>query len=51
MGYREQFDFWTTDSYFDDATKQELLAIKDNETEIEERFTKILSSAPAVCAV
>ena len=28
MGYKEQFDFWVEDSYFDDATKQELLAIR-----------------------
>ena len=27
MGYQEQFEFWLEDSYFDEATKQELLAI------------------------
>ena len=42
MGYKEQFDFWVEDSYFDDATKQELLAIRNNEKEIEDRFYKDL---------
>ena len=42
MGYQEQFKFWVEDSYFDDATKQELLAIQDDEKEIEERFYKDL---------
>ncbi len=26
MNYREQFDFWVNDDYFDEGTKQELLA-------------------------
>ena len=30
MGYKEQFEFWLEDSYFDDATKQELLAIRND---------------------
>ena len=42
MGYQEQFNFWVEDSYFDDATKQELLAIRNDEKEIEERFYKDL---------
>lgn len=42
MGYKEQYEFWLNDPYFDEATKQELLAIKDNEKEIEERFYKEL---------
>ena len=42
MGYQEQFKFWVEDSYFDDATKQELLAIRNDEKEIEERFYKDL---------
>ena len=40
MGYKEQFNFWLEDSYFDDATKQELLAIRNDEKEIEDRFYK-----------
>ena len=42
MGYKEQYEFWLNDPYFDEATKQELLAIKDNDKEIEERFYKEL---------
>ena len=42
MSYKEQYEFWLNDPYFDEATKQELLAIKDNEKEIEERFYKEL---------
>lgn len=42
MSYMEQFNFWVEDSYFDEATKKELLAIKDNEKEIEDRFYKEL---------
>ncbi len=38
MNYKESFEKWISDPYFDDATKQELLAIRNNETEIEERF-------------
>ena len=42
MGYKDQYQFWLEDSYFDDNTKKELQAIKDNEKEIEERFYKDL---------
>lgn len=42
MNYMEQFQAWLSDSYFDEATKQELLAIKDNESEIEDRFYRDL---------
>ncbi len=38
MGYREVYESWITDPYFDDATKQELLSIKDDDNEIRERF-------------
>ncbi|MBP5298693.1 MAG: phospho-sugar mutase [Lachnospiraceae bacterium] len=40
--YKKQFEFWLNDSYFDDATKEELLGIRNNEKEIEERFYKDL---------
>jgi len=43
MGYQEQFEFWLEDSYFDEATKQELLAIRNDEKEIEDRFYKELA--------
>ncbi len=42
MGYMEQYHFWLSDDYFDDATKQELRGIENNESEIEERFYKEL---------
>ena len=42
MNYKEQYDFWLEDSYFDQETKNELLAIKNDEKEIEERFYKDL---------
>ena len=38
MSYREEFQFWLEDSYFDEETKKELRAIQDNETEVEDRF-------------
>lgn len=34
----DKYNFWCTDSYFDDETKAELLAVKDDEKEIEDRF-------------
>ena len=42
MGFMDEFNFWLNDDYFDQATKDELLTIKDNESEIEERFYKEL---------
>ena len=42
MGYKEQYEFWLEDSYFDENTKQELQAIKSDEKDIEERFYKDL---------
>lgn len=42
MSYREQYDFWLKDAYFDEKTKEELRAIADNEKEIEDRFYKEL---------
>ena len=42
MGYKEQYQFWLEDAYFDAETKEELKAIADNESEIEDRFYKEL---------
>lgn len=42
MDYRKQYDFWLSDAYFDEATKEELRGIAGNETEIEDRFYKDL---------
>ncbi len=41
-GYEETFKFWLEDSYFDEATKNELLSIKDDAKEVEDRFYKEL---------
>ena len=42
MDYREMYDFWCSDDYFDAATKAELLAVKDDDNEIRERFYQSL---------
>ncbi|MBQ6888802.1 MAG: phospho-sugar mutase [Lachnospiraceae bacterium] len=42
MSYMDQYNFWLEDSYFDQNTKNELLAIRDDEKEIEDRFYKEL---------
>ena len=38
MGYRETYESWLNNPYFDEATRTELQAIAGNEKEIEERF-------------
>ena len=43
MDYKERYHFWCTDEYFDDDTKNELLSLKNNDAEIEDRFYKDLS--------
>ena len=35
MSFMDEFNFWLNDDYFDQETKDELSAIKDNESEIE----------------
>lgn len=42
MDYRKQFQFWLDNEYFDEETKKELLAIRNDEKEIEDRFYKDL---------
>ena len=42
MNFKEQYEFWLQDDYFDAATKQELREIAQDEKEIEERFYKEL---------
>jgi len=42
MSYKEQYDFWLSDAYFDEATKEELRGIAGDEKEIEDRFYKEL---------
>ena len=42
MNARKIYEFWLTDSYFDEKTKEELRSIAEDEKEIEERFYKEL---------
>ena len=42
MTYREKYEYWLNDRYFDGEIKKELESIKDNEAEIEDRFYKDL---------
>ena len=42
MNYMEIYQQWCTDPYFDENTKAELVAIKDNPAEIEDRFYRQL---------
>ena len=42
MSYKQQYDFWLNDAYFDEATKEELRSIAADEKEIEDRFYKEL---------
>lgn len=39
---RKQLEMWLNDACFDDATKQELLAIRNDDKEVEDRFYKEL---------
>ncbi len=42
MDYRKEYEFWCTDSYFDENTQNELKALEGNEAEIEDRFYRNL---------
>lgn len=42
MDARKTYQLWCEDDYFDEATREELRAIKDDEKEIQERFYKNL---------
>ncbi len=42
MDYKEVYKQWIDNSYYDEKTKTELLSIKDNEKEIEDRFYREL---------
>ncbi|MDD2354679.1 MAG: phospho-sugar mutase [Lachnospiraceae bacterium] len=39
----EQFNYWLSDPYFDEKTKEELLAIRNDSKEVEDRFYKDLA--------
>ncbi len=47
MDYRELYEEWLSNPYFDDNTKKELEAIKNDEKEIEDRFYKNLEFGTA----
>ena len=47
MGYIDTYEFWSTNPYFDEATRAELAAIKDDAKEIEDRFYKDLEFGTA----
>ena len=47
MNYREQYQEWLTNPYFDDKTKAELQEIANDENEIKERFYKELEFGTA----
>lgn len=42
MNFYERYNKWITDSSFDEETRNELLGIKDNEKDIEDRFYRDL---------
>ena len=42
MGYKAAFDLWLNNDYFDQETKNELLSIRNDEKEVEDRFYKDL---------
>lgn len=42
MNYKEEYQKWCTDNYFDGKTKEELKAIEGNEEEIQDRFYRQL---------
>lgn len=42
MNYMDLYKIWSQDSFFNEATREELLTIKDDSKEIEERFYRSL---------
>ena len=42
MSYKEIYEQWCNDTYFDEDTRKELLALQGDEAEIEDRFYKNL---------
>ena len=47
MSYKDLYNEWLENPYFDEETKQELRAIENDEKEIEERFYKELEFGTA----
>ncbi|MDD7223744.1 MAG: phospho-sugar mutase, partial [Lachnospiraceae bacterium] len=42
MNYKEKYEFWCSDKYFDKEIHEELVSIREDEAEIEDRFYKDL---------
>ena len=42
MSYREVYEKWCNDPYFDEESREELKALEGNEAEIEDRFYRQL---------
>ena len=47
MNYKENFEAWLSNSYFDAETKKELESIAQDDNEIKERFYKDLEFGTA----
>jgi len=47
MNYKEKYNFWVASEFIDEETTSELLSIKDDEKEIEDRFYKELDFGTA----
>ena len=47
MAYRGKYNSWIDNKYFDEKTREELINLKDNEKEIEDRFYKDLEFGTA----
>ena len=47
MSFRETYNNWVENQYFDEKTRQELISIKEDEKEIEDRFYKNLEFGTA----
>lgn len=47
MSYREEYNNWIENNYFDQKTREELINLKENEKEIEDRFYKDLEFGTA----
>ncbi len=47
MGFKEEYEYWKTDSFFDEKTKQELISIENDTKEIEDRFYRDLEFGTA----
>ena len=42
MNFRDQYDLWSKDVYFDEVTRSELLSVENDEKEIEESYNREL---------